>query len=91
MASASDKPREPGTRNFDPDAKYVRITGVRGDLIEFDFAIGDPTIYVELMLPHDAFQEFCARNNVRHLTAEEAALVDFDRAKWRYGKPGIRE
>ena len=91
MASASDKRQEQGGRSFDPDAKFVRITGVRGDLIEFDFAIGDPTIYVELMLPYDAFQEFCARNHVRHLTAEEAALVDYDRAKWRYGLPGIRE
>ena len=91
MASAEDRSKGQARSGFDPNAKYVRITGVRGDLIEFDFAIGDPTIYVELMLPYDAFQEFCARNNVRHLTAEEAALVDYDRAKWRYGKPGIRE
>ncbi len=78
------------TRDFDPKQCFVRITGVRPNgLIEFDFAIGDPTLYVELMLPHDAFQEFCARNNVQHLSAEEAARVDHDRLKWRYGKPGI--
>lgn len=91
MASASGKLQNQGERGFDPNAKYVRITGERGNLVEFDFAIGDPTLYVELILPRDAFEEFCARNNVRHLTDEEAALVDFDRAKWRYGKPGIRD
>ncbi len=73
-------------------ACYVRITGVRGNgFIEFDFSIGDPTLYVELILPFDAFEEFCAHNQVQHLSAEDAARVDFDKLKWRYGKPGLDE
>jgi phenol hydroxylase P0 protein len=77
---------------FDPEKKYVRITGTREHgLIEFDFAIGEPEIYIELILPFAAFEEFCSHNNVSHLTAEEAARVDYDRLKWRYGKPGIEK
>ena len=84
--------RENSDWTFDPRVKYVRITNIRSSgLVEFDFAIGEPTLYVELVLPRDAFHEFCARNNVRHLNEDEAALVDFDRAKWRYGRPGIEK
>jgi len=43
--------------------KYVRVTGCRGNnLIEFDFAIGTPDLFVELILPEPAFAEFCRIN-----------------------------
>ena len=77
---------------FDIDKRYVRITGVKNNrLIEFDFAIGEPEMYIELMLPFHAFVDFCAHNKVCHMTAEESAQVDYDRMKWRYGKPGINK
>jgi len=67
----------------------VRITGIRNNnLIEFDFSIGEPEMYVELVLPFAAFQTFCAHNQVQYLTPEQAAAVDYDRMKWRYGTPG---
>ncbi len=50
--------------------------------------MGDPTIFVELILPHKAFEEFCAHNNVKELTAEQAIAVDYDKLKWRNGVPG---
>ncbi len=76
--------------DFDPTKKWVRITGVqRNQLIEFDFSVGEPELYIELVLPFRAFQEFCANNQVRHLSAEQAAAVDYDRLKWRSGTPGI--
>jgi phenol hydroxylase P0 protein len=77
--------------SFDTDSKYVRITGIRNNnLIEFDFAIGEPEMYIELVLPFQAFQTFCAHNKVQHLSPEEAERVDFDRMKWRYGVPGVK-
>lgn len=77
---------------FDISKCYVRITGVRNnELIEFDFAIGEPEMYVELVLPFPAFQQFCANNKVISMTTEEAAIVDHDRMKWRYGQPGVNE
>lgn len=75
---------------LDISKRYVRITGIRNNkLIEFDFSIGEPEMYVELVLPFEAFQIFCAHNDARHLSAEDAAKVDYDRLKWRYGQPGI--
>ena len=66
---------------------YVRRTGVnRHGMIEFDFSIGDPSLYVEMILPEQAFAEFCAHNKVQFLTQEQAAAIDADREKWRTGE-----
>ncbi len=66
--------------------KYVRVTGNRdGKFVEFDFAINDPTLYVELVLPQQAFQEFCQVNQVIEMTAEQQACNDANEEKWRYG------
>ena len=66
--------------------RYVRIRQVVNDkFIEFDFAIGDPSLYVELVLPREAFDTFCRHNQVVMMTEEQAAAVDADMAKWRYG------
>jgi len=65
---------------------YVRIRRVvKDEFIEFDFAIGDPSLYVELILPKSAFESFCRHNKVVMMSDEEAAAVDVDMAKWRYG------
>lgn len=66
--------------------RYVRVTKVLHDkYVEFEFAIGDPTINVELVLPFEHFRKFCADNNTQHLTAEQEAVVDYDKLKWRFG------
>jgi phenol hydroxylase P0 protein len=46
--------------------KYVRISNTRDNgFVEFDFAIGDTLVYVELMQSlSDAFKAYCARNKV---------------------------
>lgn len=52
--------------------KFVRVTGCRGaNLIEFDFAVGSPELFVELILPEPAFAEFCRTNDVTVLPAGE--------------------
>ncbi len=74
-----------------PDC-FVRVRERRADcFIEFDFAIQDPALTVELILPEPAFKEFCATHRVRHLSAEEGARVDADQTKWRFGQPGLTE
>jgi phenol hydroxylase P0 protein len=51
--------------SFDATRRYVRICRQRPDgFIEFEFAIGDPALCVELMLPESAFHEFCLANDV---------------------------
>lgn len=71
---------------------YVRVTGVRDEqFVEFEFAVGDPTLYIELVLPFDQFARFCDRHQPEKLTAEQEAMVDYDRLKWRYGEPGNKD
>ncbi len=72
--------------------KYVSVTGLqKNKFIEFDYAIADPLLYVELILPIEQFQEFCSKNEVIFLTPEQVEMVKYDRMKWRYGSPGERE
>jgi phenol hydroxylase P0 protein len=76
----------PENAKFDDLTRYVRIRQVIDDkFVEFDFAIGDPSLYVELVLPTAAFNQFCKHNNVILMTEEQAAAVDADMEKWRYG------
>lgn len=48
--------------------KYVRVRQVRADgQVCFEFAIGWPELFVDLMLPQAAFDEFCLVNQVQLL------------------------
>ena len=52
-------------QNIDVTKKFVRVTNRRPDgFIEFDFAVGEPELFVELLMPEPAFTEFCATNRV---------------------------
>lgn len=78
---------------FDPSKKFVRVTQLREDgFVEFDFAIGEADVYVEMILPASAFDEFCALNKVLFL--DESATVCFDDAHtaafWRLGNVNPR-
>jgi len=71
---------------IDAETRYVRVTGeARGGFVEFQFSIGDPTLYLEMVLPPAAFAEFCATHRVVRLTAEQGKAVDEDHTKWRGG------
>jgi len=75
-------------RDASKQTYYVRVTGVRnGRFVEFDFSIGDPNLFVELILPFDQFKAFCKKHNTQDLTEEQQAQVDLESLKWRYGQP----
>jgi phenol hydroxylase P0 protein len=62
-------PATPDARICDVTLKYVRIKQVRADgLVCFEFAIGWPELFVDLMLHRAAFDDFCFRQNVQLLT-----------------------
>lgn len=64
--------------DFDPTARFVRVTGQQHPpFVEFAFAIGDPTLSVELVLPEAAFQAFCQANQVTLL-----APLDTEAGDW---------
>lgn len=59
-------------------AKFVRVRRRRDNgLVEFDFAIGTPEVFVELIMPDAAFDEFCRANAVVDLTDQPVADWDF--------------
>ena len=65
---------------------FVRTTSRdRPGLVEFNFSIGDPSLYLEMILPDEAFDEFCRSNQVTFLTDEQAEAVAKQQEKWRYG------
>ena len=75
---------------FDAARRYVRFRELRSDgYVLFDFAIGDPEIAVELVLPLPAYQEFCRTNAVTWVTRAQADAVDIESSKWRVGAPGL--
>ena len=57
------------TAKFDTNHKFVRVLDTRPNgMIEFEFAIGEPEVFVELIMPRPAFEEFCTANAVTFLT-----------------------
>ena len=75
-------------RGPDDDAgqRYVRVTNEdHNGFVEFQFSVGDPTLYLEMTLPPPAFAQFCREQRARHLREDEARAVDAAEDKWRYG------
>lgn len=72
---------------FEQLTKYIRVrSGEGARFVEFDFAIGDPSLFVELVMPPAAFEHFCQLNKVVHMTEEQMAAIDIELEKWRYGE-----
>lgn len=68
---------------FDTQRYFVRVTGHRANgFVEFEFAIGEPELFVELILAPPAFEEFCKNNKAEILPArvKDDASDDWD---WR--------
>lgn len=66
--------------------KYIRVRSEpNARFVEFDFAINDPSLFVELIMPQSCFEEFCKRNQVVHMSEEQSQKNDQEAAKWRYG------
>lgn len=70
-----------GVKDFDPTRKFVRVLAtLPNGLIEFEFAVGEPELAVELVMPKAAFDEFCASNQVEFIANPVAAPADSDAA-----------
>lgn len=67
-------------------SSHVRITNPdRHGFIEFQFSLGDPTLYLEMTLPPAAFADFCREHAARPLSDAQASAVDATDRAWRYG------
>lgn len=68
--------------DLDMRKRYVRVTGMRGDaFVEFEFSIGEPELCVEMILPPQAFKEFCENNRVEML---EPAADPEEKSDWQW-------
>lgn len=78
-----------GAPALDPRRRYVRVTRERENgFIEFNFAVGEPDLFVELILPREAFKEFCVNNNAVILPPEEEGG---ERSDWEWRLADARE
>lgn len=49
--------------------KFVRVKEVRPDgFVCFEFSIGWPELFVDLMLPQAAFDDFCVQQHAQRLS-----------------------
>ncbi|WP_078119091.1 phenol hydroxylase subunit [Thiosocius teredinicola] len=62
--------------------RFVRVRERHNGFVEFDFSIGDPELYVELILTDAAFDEFCTTNRVKLLGADGVEQIDRYRDTW---------
>ncbi len=83
----SQNPVGTGPDAFKRMQKYIRVRSQPGDrFVEFDFAIGDPALFVELVMPPTAFEHFCRTQGTVAMTSAQTAEVDAQMEKWRYGE-----
>ncbi|WP_341644033.1 phenol hydroxylase subunit [Thauera sp. SDU_THAU2] len=62
---------------IDIGRKFVRLIERRPDgFVEFEFAIGDPELYAELLLPAEAYDSFCRANGVTFLEPREGECAE---------------
>ncbi|WP_218140066.1 phenol hydroxylase subunit [Solimonas aquatica] len=67
---AIEQQRPDAETAVDVARKFVRVTGRRPDgYVEFQFSIHHQELFVELILPAAAFEDFCRRNDVTLLQA----------------------
>ncbi len=75
---------------FDPTKRFVRVREVRPDgFIEFDFAIGEPEIFVEMMLRAEAFDAFCDAQQAVFMTDRVSRARHA--AEWRLSETSGRQ
>jgi phenol hydroxylase P0 protein len=56
--------------------RWVRVLRTtENGFVEFEFFVDSKDLYVELILPEQAFQEFCASNRVRFLDGDGSAIA----------------
>ncbi|WP_028601077.1 phenol hydroxylase subunit [Ottowia thiooxydans] len=50
---------------FNPNHRFIRLIKARADgMVELEFALGEPQLFVELVLPKAQFEQFCKDQQV---------------------------
>ena len=76
---------------MDLSRKFVRLVERRKDgLVEFEFSIGDPELYAEMLLPEHAYEEFCRINAVTVLDGERVETEQDSGLGWSLHEANAR-
>lgn len=60
--------------DFDPRRKFIRVVDARPNgMVEFEFAVGEPGLFVEIVMPAAEFRQFCQDQGV---TPTQGALPE---------------
>lgn len=68
---------------------FVHVTGTRPgrtvEFVEFEFIVGDTDLSIEMVMPREAFDEFCRRYAAKPLAPERHRRIEAERKEWLYG------
>ena len=77
---------------FNPDCKFVRIIETHANgLVEFEFAVGEPELFVELLMAQVAFDEFCVMHGVTPTRGHLVPTPSSDEQEWDWSLRAARE
>lgn len=80
------------TPNFNPDLKFVRIIEQHANgLVEFEFAVGEPELFVELLMAQAQFDEFCVMHGVTPTRGRLPVAQSSDEQEWDWSLRAARE
>ena len=80
------------TNEFNPSKKYVRIIETHANgLVAFEFAVGEPELFVELLMASQAFDAFCAMHGVTPTHGRLPARPDSTAQEWDWSLHAARE
>jgi len=56
----------PSDERWDIQRRYIRIVQEHeSGMVEFEFAVGEPGLFVEMVMPRAEFDDFCATQGVQ--------------------------
>ena len=78
---------------FDTRARFVRVIETRANgMVVFEFAVGEPQLFVELLMPRMQFEAFCAQQGVTPTHGPlESAVAGSAEHEWDWSLRAARE
>lgn len=78
---------------WDLQRRYIRIVQEHGNgMVEFEFAVGEPELFVEMVMPRAQFDEFCAMQGVQPTQGRLPEQADGSAAhEWDWSLRDARE
>lgn len=78
---------------FDPARRFIRVMDARADgMVEFEFAVGEPGLFVEMVMPRAQFEQFCRDQNVQPTQGPlPQAPAGSDAHEWDWSLRAARE